>query len=243
MRPKILYGLFSPVTALPGIGPRIGKLVEKVAGPHVVDLLWHLPAGFIDRRFAPRIADAPPGAIVTLTVRVEAHEPPVHQRQPYRVRCADASGAIALVFFHARPDYLARVLPVGETRVVSGQVELFQHRLQMTHPDHIGTVEELGKLQAVEPVYPLTAGLSLRVLGKAIQHALERAPELPEWLDPGVKARFAWRSWRTALAAAHASEDEAALDPTNRDRARLAYDELLANQLALALVRAQQRRV
>ncbi len=242
MRPEILYPLFAPVTALPGVGPRLAKLVEGLAGPHVADLCWHLPSGLIDRRYAPKLAQAEPGRVATLTLTVGEHRPPRTPRQPYRVRCFDDTSAIDLVFFHVKGDYLARALPVGEQRVVSGKVEVFHDMLQMTHPDHIGALIELAKLKTVEPVYPLTAGLSLKVVGKAVRAALERAPELPEWDDPALLAREGWQGWHSSLMAAHAPRSEADLEPTTPARARLAYDELLANQLALALMRAQQRR-
>ncbi|MBZ0324997.1 MAG: ATP-dependent DNA helicase RecG, partial [Alphaproteobacteria bacterium] len=157
MRPEILYSLFQPVTRLAGVGPRIGKLIEKVAGPRLVDLLWHLPGGVIDRRFAPKVAEAPDGAIATLTVTVEAHQPPpdrARHHQPYRVVCADSTGRIELVFFHARRDYLEKILPVGATRLVSGRVGHFRGQLQMPHPDHVAAPEAFADLARVEPVYP-----------------------------------------------------------------------------------------
>ncbi len=242
MRPPILNALFAPVTALPGVGPRLGKLVEKVAGPKVVDLLWHLPSGIIDRRYAPRIAEAKDGAVATITGRVEQHAAPRNPRAPYKVRLADATGTLELVFFRPRPDYLEKALPVGAERVVSGRVEYYDGVPQMTHPDHIGATEELARLQSVEPVYPLTAGLTPRPLAKAVRAALDRAPELAEWDDPAFRARERWASWRASLAAAHAPQSEADLAPLTPVRRRLAYDELLANQLALALVRARQKR-
>ncbi|MHA1569893.1 MAG: ATP-dependent DNA helicase RecG [Alphaproteobacteria bacterium] len=241
MRPQILFPLFSPVTALAGVGPRIGKLIEQRIGPQIADLLWHLPVGIIDRRFAPRIAEAPDGVIATLTVRVDAHLPPANPRQPYKVRVGDETGFLHLVFFHAHTDYLLKALPVGETRVVSGKVEHYGDEPQITHPDHIGTLDELAQLQSVEPVYPLTAGLTLKTLGKAIRGAIQRAPELPEWIDSGVIDKQDWRPWRETLIRAHAPESEDDLAPGNSARMRLAYDELLANQLALALMRAQVR--
>lgn len=242
MRPEILYPLFAPITVLNGVGPRFAKLFEGLAGPQVVDLCWHLPSGIIDRRYAPQVAAAEPGRIATLTLRVGEHRPSQVSRQPYRVRCSDDSGPIELVFFHAKADYLRRLLPEGETRVVSGKVEIFNDALQMTHPDHIGRPEERAALMTVEPVYPLTAGLTLKVVGKAVLAALGQAPELPEWHDPAFLKQQAWANWRDSLMRAHGPRDQADLLPQTAPRARLAYDELLANQLALALMRARQRR-
>ena len=242
MRPPILNPLFASATGLPGVGPRIAKLIQKVAGgPHVVDLLWRLPTGIIDRRFAPKIAEAPEGRIATITVMVDRHERPRNPRLPYKVHTYDETGPLDLVFFRAHEDYLKRSLPPGETRVVSGKVEIYNGLAQMTHPDRIVTAAELATLKAVEPVYPLTTGLTLKPLGKIMRAALDRAVALPEWDDPAwLKAR-GWTSWLEAVRTAHAPESEADLAPGTSARQRLAYDELLANQLALALVRANQR--
>ena len=243
MRPEILFSLFAPVTSLPGIGPRIAKAIEKLAGPHVVDLLWHLPSGVIDRRFAPKVAAAPSGAVATITVKVDYHVPPRNRRLPYKVHCSDDSGELELVFFHARPEYLTKVLPEGETRVVSGKVEHYQGRTQITHPDHIAAPAEAARLQSVEPVYPLTAGLTPKPLGRAIRAAVEGAPELPEWNDAAWMKRQDWPGWRAALVAAHAPESLVDIEFDTKARQRLAYDELLASQLAIALVRVRQRRL
>ena len=243
MRPEILYPLFAPVIKLPGIGPRTGKLVEKLAGPQIVDLLWHLPSGLIDRRFAPKIADAPDGAIATITLQILAHQPAHNRRMPYRVLCSDDTAPMNLVFFHAKPDYLLRELPVGETRAVSGKIEYYDGVVQMTHPDHIGKLENIAELQTVEPVYPLTAGLTPKPFARGITAALKLAPNLTEWNDPAWLARQDWPGWRDALGSAHAPGSEDDLSLLTPARARLAYDELLANQLALLLVRLRQRRM
>ena len=243
MRPEILFPLCAPATSLPGVGPRYAKLFEGlVGGPAVLDLCWHLPSGIIDRRYGPPLAEVIPGRIATLTVTVGEHRAAVSRRQPYRVLCYDDSGSLDLVFFHAHADYLMRSLPPGQTRVVSGKVEVFHDRLQMTHPDHIAAPEEAASLKAVEPVYPLTAGLSLKVVGKAVHAALERLPDVPEWLDEAQRQREGWRPWHEALREAHAPGEEHDLSPLTPSRRRLAYDELLANQLAIALVRDRQLR-
>jgi len=243
VRPQILFPLFAPTTALPGVGRHAARLLERLAGPSVADLLWHLPTGIIDRRHMPKLADAVPGAVATLALRIDAHVPGRTPRHPYKVRCSDDTGFLHLVYFNARPDYLQRSLPVGARRIVSGRVELFNDERQITHPDHVVPPEELDKVSGIEPVYGLTAGLSPRLLAKAMASALARAPELPEWLDPSLVARERWAGWRASLAAAHAPAGPADLEPTTAARRRLAYDELLANQLALGLVRLNQRRL
>ncbi len=243
LRPQILFPLFAKVTTLPGIGPRLAKLVEKVAGDKVVNLLWHLPSGLIDRRFSPKVGDAPAGKIATLVVDVLAHAPPPprNKRVPYRITCGDETGKITLVFFHAQEDYLMRMLPTGEKRVVSGKVELFDGKRQMTHPDHIAPQHLIEDVKRVEPVYPLTEGLSSKIVDKAIRAGLNQLPELPEWDDPAYIARQGWPAWKAALTTAHTPGSESELALTTPVRQRLAYDELLSNQLALALVRLKSR--
>ncbi|MDP6567761.1 MAG: ATP-dependent DNA helicase RecG [Alphaproteobacteria bacterium] len=243
MRPEILFPLFKPVTTLKGIGPRSGKLIEKLAGGRIVDLCWHLPTGLIDRRFRPSVAAAPDGAVATLTVSVDEHLPAPNRRLPYRVMCSDDSGSLSLVFFNPRRDYLNEVLPIGAERVVSGRISHYGREIQMSHPDHIVAPEEIDSLPLVEPVYPLTTGLTPRPLLRAIREALAMAPGLPEWQDAAWLKKNHWRPWHEALAAAHQPAEQAVLEADDADRRRLAFDELLANQLALAMVRAHTRRL
>jgi ATP-dependent DNA helicase RecG len=242
VRPEILFPLFQPITSLAGVGPRLAKLFEQLAGPKVVDLCWHLPSGLIDRRYAPKAAEAEPGRVATIELTVMDHRPGRTSRQPYRVLCSDSSGELELVFFHARPDYLNRLLPIGEQVLVSGRVEIFGGRPQMTHPDHVGRPQDRKELQKVEPVYPLTAGLSLKLVSKAVAASVKLAPELPEWCDPALVGREGWAPWREALEKAHSPQENSDLAPTTPSRRRLAYDELLANQLALVLMRAAMKR-
>jgi ATP-dependent DNA helicase RecG len=208
----------------------------------VVDLVWHLPSSVIDRGYQPMVANAEPGRIATVTVNVEQHVEPRSRRQPYRVRCWDESSAIDIVFFHAKPDYIRKILPVGEQRVVSGKVETYYGLPQIAHPDHVAPPDQLDQVGTVEPVYPLTQGLTQKTVRKVVGAALKSAPELAEWLDPAHARQQDWSPWRESLQAAHRPGSEADLDPNAPARQRLAYDELLANQLALALVRRSQRK-
>jgi len=246
MRPEILFPLFAPVGALAGVGPQNARLITRLAGPNAVDLLWRLPSGVIDRRFRPKLAEltgANDGNTVTLTLKVWGHEPSPGKRIPYRVRCTDGSGGeITLVFFHARPDYLLRVLPEGQIRIVSGKLETYRDNLQITHPDYILSEAECATLPEIEPVYPMTAGLSAKTLARAIRGALSRAPKLPEWQDGPWLRKNNWPGWHESLLAAHRPAASADLDGAHPARMRLAYDELLANQLALMLTRRTMRR-
>ncbi len=241
MRPEVLFPLFAPVTSLPGVGPKIAAALERLAGDRVIDLLWHLPTGVIHRPPTAAIRAARPGTVATLSVCIDAHQPPSAARQPYRVRCSDATGILDLVFFQSRGTYLVRALPVGSVRFVSGMVDVFANKLQMTHPDYIVAQHDAAAIPRFEPVYALTAGLTPLTLGRLANAVLARAPVLGEWLDPAMRRQRHWNSWREALEEAHHPETSAAASAEAKARARLAYDELLATQLAVALSRAYRR--
>jgi len=236
-----LNKLFAPVTSLNGVGPQLGRLIERAAGPLVVDLLWHLPTGIIDRTAAPSISALQHDSIVTLKLKVERHEPGTGRR-PYRVICFDGTGFLTLIYFNVKGDYLQRLLPVGSKRIVSGKVEFYGGIPQIPHPDHVVPPDQADRIKPIEPTYPLTAGLPPRVLQRAIATAVERVPELPEWIDGPLRKQRHWPSWNEAIAAVHAPQSSADLLPTTPERERLAYDEIFASQLAVALVRARRRR-
>jgi ATP-dependent DNA helicase RecG len=246
MRPAALNPLFAPAQTLTGIGPRIALLLKKclvlpagVTEPRVLDLLWHLPAGIVDRRAEPAISEAVAGSIVTLKVRVLKHKAPPrgNAKAPYKVTCEDDTGRLDLVFFHAERKFIEKQLPEGEIRYVSGRVERYGEVLQMAHPDYIVAPEARDDLPMLEPVYPLTAGLSGKVLYKAVRQALDRVPEMAEWQDAAwLKAR-GWPAIKSALQRLHRPDDAQDVSNGAAPWQRLAYDELLAGQLALGLVR------
>lgn len=252
MRPDILNPLFASATTLPGVGPKLIKTLGRLFGlpdapgveAKVADLIWHLPSGVIDRSHRPAVMEAPEGQIVTLKVLVGSHTPPPrhNRRVPYKVECSDDSGGITLVFFNAHGDFLRRQLPDGEVRYISGKVEWFNHRPQMVHPDHMLSEEEFAEMPMIEPVYPMTAGLSPKTFRRAVEVAVSSLPPLPEWQDPAWISRKKWDTFQASILAAHAPQSELDVLPDSLTRARLAYDELLANQLALALVRRQMKR-
>ncbi|MFL2844972.1 MAG: ATP-dependent DNA helicase RecG [Candidatus Puniceispirillaceae bacterium] len=237
-RPAEIFQLFASTTSLAGVGVKLASVLEKRVGKHVIDVLRHLPIGLIDRSQRPSLTNVDDGAIATFDLLVIKHDrPPRGVRRPYRVFCENETGALELVFFHAHDDYVAKQLPIGERRLISGRVELFQGRVQMAHPDHILPPSQTNKMPVFEPVYPLTAGLTPKILRRTIADALTRIPDLPEWIPPAIMQQHGWPNFATAMRAVHSPQNAADLLPTSPVRARLAFDELLANQLALRMVR------
>ena len=249
MRPNLLNPLFASLTSLAGIGPKQEKLYRRLFGrddvpPRILDLLFHLPTGTIDRRARPKLRQVEPGAVVTVAVTVDRHRPPSPRRPraPYLIYASDDTGDVILTYFNAHKDYLEKLLPVGALRYVSGTAAFYDGMLQMVHPDRVVDEAGLARLPLVEPVYPLTEGLGLNQLRKATEAALTRVPELPEWQDPSWVARERYPAFAVALNALHRPGEPADAAPASLAWTRLAYDELLAGQLALALVRAHLRR-
>ena len=240
MRPEILFSLFQPATNLKGVGPRVAALLERLGATRVLDLLWLLPTGVIDRGYRPALEDAEPGRIATVDVTITEHRQG-RGRQPYRVIVTDGTASAALVFFNPRRDWLQQTYPPGERRLISGKIERYGDALQMAHPDYVVDPEGREEIPAIEPVYPLTAGLAPKTLRQIVARAVGEAPELPEWLDPAMQAEHELPGWQDAVRAVHAPDTAQRIENTPARR-RLAYDELLSNQLALSLVRRRLKR-
>jgi ATP-dependent DNA helicase RecG len=232
MRPQILFPLFAEVSSLKGVGPRILPLVQKVAGPLVRDLVFLSPSGVIVRR-PMQAATAVDGEVGVFEIVIDRLFVPSRPGAPLKVRASDPTGFVHLVWFGGSPQHIDRLLPRGETRLVSGKVERFNGEVQIVHPD-IVTPDKAADIPASEPVYPATQGLTSRQLRKLVQAALPAAPDLPEWQDPAWLKKQNWLGWRAALDALHAPTGEPDLSPDAPARQRLAYDEFLAHQLALA---------
>ncbi len=280
MRPSALFPLFAPVTTLKGVGPRLAPLYARLCGEKIVDLLWHLPIGLIDRTYAPKLRGAEKNRVVTLTLRIAEHIPPARRGKPYRIVATDGTDDVTITYFNAKGDYLTKLYPTDKPVAVSGLLERFGRGWSLSHPDYVLPAERIAEIPKFETVYPLTEGLSRKMVRKTIAQALARAPALPEWHDPHLMKREGWPSWQAALKAAHEPQifsviphealgkaksedaesrlvcsnetkrdsgfalrtprnDDEGLSPAHR---RLAYDELLADQLALAVIRRHHRK-
>ncbi len=213
MRPDILTPLFASARGLKGVGPKLELFLKKalrlppgITEPRIVDLLWHSPTAIVDRQAQPSIADAVPGTIATLKVRVLKHRIPSRgSKAPFTVACEDDTGRIDLIYFHVDPIYVARDLPIGEERLISGRIEAYGDKLQMPHPDYVVKPENADALPLMEPVYPLTAGLSGKVLVKLVREAVKRCPTCRNgWTRSSVRSaalpEFSVRAARPAPA-------------------------------------------
>ncbi|MEC8197583.1 MAG: OB-fold nucleic acid binding domain-containing protein, partial [Pseudomonadota bacterium] len=205
-RPEPLFPLFADLETLQGVGPKTAQHLGALHISRPRDLIFTLPHSGVDRSPRESVQGALPGDVVTVEVTVGAHKAPRNRGGAYRVTVEDTQVAFQLVFFHARSNYLQSILPEGARRVISGKVEMFDGVVQMVHPDHILPLEEAAEIPAFEPVYPLTAGVSLKQMTKAVTSALGRVPDLPEWIDPEQKKREGWPDWHAAVTAAHGPE-------------------------------------
>ncbi len=234
MRPEILNPLFAEIEALKGVGKGLAKPLGRLKLEQIVDILFHLPTGWIDRKHVETLDMADAGRIVTAIVTptdCQSRGP----RSPLRVQAVDGEGnVISLVYFN-NPGWAKKLLPLGEARAISGRMELYGQELQIVHPDIVVKPDEIGEIPKREPVYALSEGLTNKRIGQLAAQALERAPQLPEWIEPGLKDREDWPDWREAIETTHANPAD------EKARRRLAYDEIFANQLALALVRESTR--
>jgi len=241
-RPEILFPLFADLETLEGVGPKTAQHMEHIGVTKPRDLLFTLPYAGIDRRRRDTVKGADFPTTLTVAITVGAHRKPASKGGAYRITVEDSEMTFQLVFFHARGDYLQKILPTGSRRIVSGKVELFDGVAQMVHPDHIVTEAEESEIPGYEPVYPLTAGVTQKVMFKAARGALARAPDIEEWIDPALKAREDWPDWSDAVVQAHSPEKMDDISPSAPARERLAYDEFFAHQVTLALARARERK-
>ncbi|WP_425038939.1 ATP-dependent DNA helicase RecG [Primorskyibacter sp. S187A] len=240
-RPEALFPLFSDLESLPAIGPKSARALENLHVRAPVDLLYTLPHGVIDRRVCDTVDGAVLPATLTVEVTVGAHRPAARRGGTYRVNVADRQIGFQLVWFRGRSEYLQKLLPEGSKRLVSGKVELFDNVLQMVHPDFVVSLDDVGAIPPFEPIYPLTAGITQKAMFKATQGVLSRVPHVPEWIDPTLLERENWPTWEEALRNAHRPEGTEQTAVSAPARRRLAYDEVFAHQITMALARQSQR--
>ncbi|WP_417605112.1 ATP-dependent DNA helicase RecG [Primorskyibacter flagellatus] len=240
-RPEVLFPLFADVQGLDGVGPKTAANLGQLGIECPRDLLFTLPYSGIDRALRETVQGADLPRVITVEVTIGQHRPP-RGKGAYRVDVQDAKTSFQLVFFHARGDYLLRALPVGARMLLSGRVEFFDGIAQMVHPDHMVSPDAGHQIPAFEPVYPLTAGVTQKLMVRAVADAMTRLPDLGEWIDRSQKAAKNWPDWKAAIGAAHAPNGFADLAANAPARERLAYDEFMAHQLTLALARMNRKR-
>ena len=240
MRPFVLDPLFISLRRLSGVGEKLAGCLEKLCGPCIIDLLWHLPVAMIDRRHIAKMGNILSGQTVTVLGTVLQHTPARGFGKPFYITLADDTDVLQIVHFKNPGGYLEKTYPLNSQVVVSGVVEAYQGRMQMVHPERVGAPQELAKIATLEPIYSLTAGVTNALLRKLVAAALDKLPKLPEWLDQPLQTKNQWPKWHDALTSVHHTNIDVALDPMHPARQRLAYDELLAHQLSMALLRHNQ---
>jgi ATP-dependent DNA helicase RecG len=236
MRPEILNPLFAEVETLKGVGPQLMKPLTRLGLTRIVDLLFHIPVGWVDRKRAERLDEADVGRVIAVELTAREYRQSGGPRAPLRIHAEDGGGDHVTLTYFRNPGWAKQQLPLGVKRLVSGKLDRYGQELQMVHPDHVLDPAEADQLPEREPIYALSEGLTNKRMGDFAAQALGRLPALREWVEPSLKAQRGWPDWAAALAGVHANPADV------KARERLAYDEVFANQLALSLVRASSRR-
>ena len=237
MRPENLNYLFKNISSLSGIGPKLEILFDRLVGNKIVNLLWHLPYNIIKREMHENIYDANINSIITIKIKILEHQASRFKKQPYVVNCICGETPLKIIFFFAKHPYIKSILPINEERFISGKLEYYRNSYQMTHPTHVIKTDNINELKLIEPIYGLTAGITQKMFLKHISEVLKNLPDLNEWIDKDTLKKFSFNKWKESMLFVHNPEKEKDLIFSNINRRRLAYDELLANQLSIALIR------
>ena len=236
MNSESLYQLFRPLDTLKGIGPKLKSRLKYLVGNYVIDLIWHLPNGFVDRSYRPNINDAEVGRVASIQCKVIKHTPSFRRNIPYRVMCEDNTGKINLVWFNSRKDYLEKLLPLNKEIIISGKIDFYKDTKQITHPEYIVSAEATDTIPNIEATYSLTQGLTNKVVRGNIERILKNMPNINEWHNSTFLEDMNWPSFNQAIFDAHNPNNEKDLTSQNLSKQRIIYDELLAHQISMQLI-------
>ncbi len=242
MRPKHLDFLLSPINILKGVGPKIENIIKKLGINLNVHFLWHFPYRIIEKKYYDNIHDAPINDFVTLKIQILKHYPSKFRRQPYRVNCLSNDTPIDIVYFNAKHPMIRSILPVKSFKMISGKLEFYKNKFQITHPTNIDNISSIQLIKEKEPVYGLTAGLNMKNFIKLSNQVLQLLPNQKEWIDEKIIKKYNFVSWKNSIENLHNPEIDNKFDNKNNFRRRLAFDELLAHQLAIGIIRNINRR-
>ena len=233
--------LLTPLKKLSGFTDRSMKLYERLLLKRsldfekelkVIDLLYHKPEKVLFRKENPDLRTVQDGDLITVKVVVDDYKIPYKNYQPHKILCHNQTGFITVVYFKML-DYMKPMFKEGNEIVISGKVEKFNNELQMTHPDYVNN----QNIPNYEQIYPLTAGLINKNLRQNIQKILQKIPDLPEWLPNDLLFENGWKSWKESILSMHNAKNDNELLDNSPYIERLAFDELLANQISFNLVK------
>ena len=243
MRPEKINSIYSSIATLPGIGPKIENLFNKMGIYRKLHFLWHIPYNVIKREKHKNIQDANINSLISIKVKIIEHKPSKFKRQPYRINCICGDTPIDIVYFYARHPVMRATLPAGKEKIISGKLEYFRNTYQITHPSHIFNLEEYDLIKDIEPIYSLTSGLSHRIVIKYLEKIIISLPKFNEWISNKYVEKYKFKNWNISIVSIHNPKNTENLINNNIYRRRLAYDELLAHQLAIGIIRNSNQKI
>ena len=221
--------LFKDVSTIDGVGKKLSVYLKKKKIEKVNDLLWNLPYSFTDRSETVTLDRLEIGKIFTIKIKVLKYNFPRIRNLPSRVFCKDELGEIDLIFFNSREGYIRKILPLNEWVVVSGKINFYKNKYQITNPTYVEKIEQIELVQKIIPKYSLTEGLSEKIYSKIIEKVFNKIPHIDEWHDKNFIKKMNFLSWKDSIQKLHNSQIEK--DLNSRYLKRLAYDEIFANFL------------
>ena len=231
---KIHDFLFQNVSILDGVGTKTIKLLKKKEIEKISDLLWNFPQGFTDRSNLQTLDKLEIGKITTIKVKVVKYNFPRIRNLPNKVICEDKNGKIDIIFFNSREGYIRKILPLNTSVIISGKINYFKKKYQITNPAYIVPINKEDYVNKIIPKYSLTEGLTEKIYRKLIEQVLKNITDLTEWHNDKILKKIGNVGWSQSIFNVHQDKEN---NFNSKFHRRLAYDEILANLLVLSQAR------
>ncbi len=232
--------IFSSILTIPSIGENVAAALHRLHIREVKDFLFHFPSNVILKKINPALRFLVGGEQITSMVTIEEVSPPqkFSRRHPFKIICSNETGFISLVYFNYQPSYLLKTIKVGQQKIISGKVEKFNNELTMPHPEFVLNASEVSQVPAQSVIYPLTYGIVSKQISKYVDFAISKL-HFPEWHETNLLNEKNWVSFKESIYQIHQGNS---LGLECKFKERLSFDELLANQIGLGLIRKSRHR-
>ena len=224
--------LLSDISILKGVGRSLVTKFKRKNIYSIFDLILSAPLKYIDRSQETKIKDLHIGKVQTVTIYVEKYNFPRIRNLPNRVICSDETGKLECVFFNSYEGYIKKILPQNKKITISGKINFYRGKYQITNPTHINT--DKNKIKKIQSSYSLTEGITDNMFNKIMNEAIKNIPKINEWLSPETLRVLDNISWNEAIVNLHKPEKK--MD-NKKFLKRLIFDEILSTFIVNSNIR------